>query len=153
MIPPKERGLGPYRILFICTGNSCRSPMAAGIARHYGMGRVEVLSAGVLPSPLNPRAVQVMAEKDIDISTHVPQGLDTVVMNQIDLVVTLCDFAQTLCPSGPPAQHRLHWSIKDPTGMWGPKWLVLRAYRKVRDELDQRIRSLLLALPVQAKGL
>jgi len=153
MIPPKERGVGPYRILFICTGNSCRSPMAAGIARHYGMGRVEVLSAGITPSPLNPRAVQVMAEKDIDISKHVPKGLDEVVMDEIDLVVTLCDFAQPRCPSGPPAQHRLHWSIKDPTGMWGPEWLVLRAYRKVRDELDQRIRSLLSALQVQAKGL
>ena len=146
MILPKRRGTGPYRILFICTGNSCRSPMAAGIAHHYGMGRVEVCSAGITPSPLNPRAVQVMAEKDIDISKHVPKGLDSVLMDEMDLIVTLCDFAQTLCPSGPPAQHRLHWSIMDPTGMRGPEWFVLRAYRKVRDELDQRIRSLLIAL-------
>ena len=153
MNPPKERGAGPYRILFICTGNSCRSPMAAGIAHHYGMGRVEVSSAGIMPAPLNPRAVQVMAEKDIDISKHVPQGLDAVAMDEIDLVVTLCDYAQTRCPSGPPAQQRLHWSIKDPTGMWGPAWLVLRAYRRVRDELDQRIRSLLVALQQQSKGL
>src|SRR5256712_13716949 len=152
MIPPKERGVGPYRILFICTGNSCRSPMAAGIARHYGMDRVEVLSAGVTPSPLNPRAVQVMAEKDIDISTHVPKGLNEVVMDEIDLVVTLCDFAQTRCASGLLAQHRLHWSIKDPTGMWGPEWLVLRAHREGRDEVEQRIPLLLVALPAQAKG-
>jgi len=117
--------------------------MAEGLARHYGMGRVEVFSVGVTPVPLNPRAVQVMAEKDIDISRHVPKGLHTVVMNDMDLVVTLCDFAQTLCPSGPLVQHRLHWSIRDPTGVWGPEWFVLRAYRKVREELDRRIRSLL----------
>ena len=120
--------------------------MAEGIARHYGMGSVEVFSAGITPTRLNPRAVQVMAEKDIDISKHVPKGLSVVAMDDMDLVVTLCDYAQTLCPSGPLAQHRLHWSIKDPTGMWGPEWFVLRAYRNVRDELDRRIRSLLVSL-------
>jgi arsenate reductase (thioredoxin) len=119
--------------------------MAEGLARHYGMGRVEVFSVGVTPVPLNPRAVQVMAEKDIDISRHVPKGLDAVVMDDMDLVVSLCDFAQTLCPNGPPVQHRLHWTIRDPTGIWGPEWFVLRAYRKVRDELDRRIRSLLVS--------
>src|SRR5256712_13528961 len=139
MTPPKERGVRPYRILFSCTGNSCRSPMAAGIARHYGMGRVEVLSAGITPSPLNPRAVQVMAEKAIDISKHVPKGLDTVVMDEIDLVVTLCDFAQTRCPSGLLAQHRLHWSIKDPTGMWGPEWLLLGVYSEESDRVEQGV--------------
>ena len=152
MTVPDRQKRNPYRILFICTGNSCRSPMAEGLARHYGMGRVEVFSAGVTPSPLNPRAVQVMAEKDIDITRHIPKGLGSVAMDEMDLVVTLCDFAQTLCPSGLPTQHRLHWSIMDPTGMWGPEWFVLRAYRKVRDELDQRIRSLLLSLAIQTKG-
>ena len=122
--------------------------MAEGIARHYGMGRVEVCSAGVTPSPLNSWAVRVMAENAIDISGHVPKGLVSVVMDEMDLIVTLCDFAQTFCPSWPPAQHRLHWSIKDPTGLWGPEWLVLRTYRKVRDDLEMRIRNLLLSLPV-----
>lgn len=141
----------PYRILFICTGNSCRSPMAEGIARHYGMGWVEVFSAGVAPSPLNKLAVRVMAENDIDISVHVPRGLDAVPLDKMDLVVTLCDYAQSLCPSRIPSQHRLHWSIKDPTGMWGPEWFVLRTYRKVRDDLEMRVRNLLLSLTVQAK--
>ena len=127
--------------------------MAEGIARHYGMGRVEVFSVGVTPVPLNPRAVLVMAEKEIDISRHVPKGLHAVVMDDMDLIVTLCDFAQTLCPNVPPAQHRLHWSIRDPTGIWGPEWFVLRAYRKVRDELDRRIRSLLLSSLVTSERL
>ncbi len=141
---------GPFRILFICTGNVCRSPMAEGLARHYGMGRVEVFSAGVRPSPpVNPCAVQVMAEKNINIAYHVAKGVDEVEMDKMDLVVTLCDYAQAVCPTGPTDQHRLHWSIKDPTGTWGPQWFVLRAYRKVRDELEDRIRSLLLALKLK----
>lgn len=137
----------PFRLLFVCTGNACRSAMAEGLARHYGMGRVEVFSAGVAPAPLDPRAVRVMAETGIDISGHVPKGVDAVAIEEMDLVVTLCDYAQGFCPGGPMAQHRLHWSIKDPHGLWGPDWLVLRAYRKVRDDLDVRIRTVLADIP------
>ena len=124
--------------------------MAEAFAKHYGMGRVEAVSAGVTPSSLNPWAARVMAEKDIDISGHVPQGLAGVKMDEMDLVVTLCDYAQTFCPAGSQTQHRLHWSIKDPTGTWGPEWFILRAHRKVRDDLEIRIRNLLLSLPKQA---
>lgn len=124
--------------------------MAEALARHYGMGRVEAFSAGVTPSPLNTWAVRVLAEQDIDISGHVPKGLDAVPIDKMDLVVTLCDFAHPLCPRAHPAQHRLHWSIKDPTGVWGPEWFVLRAYRKVRDDLNLRIRNLVVSLQIQA---
>jgi len=133
-------------ILFVCTGNSCRSPMAEGLARHYGMGRLEIFSAGVQPAPLNPKAVKVMAEKNIDIATHVPKRLEAVALDEMSLVVTLCDHAQTLCPIGPLHQHRLHWSIKDPTGTRGPEWHAIRSYREVRDELERRICALLGAL-------
>lgn len=140
------RRSAPYRLLFICTGNACRSPMAEGFARHYGMGRIEAFSAGVSPSPLNPRAVRVMKEMNIDIADHVQTGLDALSVDTMDLVVTLCDYAQALSPRGRSTQHRLHWSINDPTKLRGPDWLVLRAYRKVRDELDQKIRGLLPAI-------
>ncbi len=133
-------------MLFICTGNACRSPMAEGLARHYGMGRIEAVSAGVIPAPLNPRAVRVMAELNIDISHHAHRSLEDVPIEDMDLVVTLCDYARSLSPCGPAGQHRLHWSIDDPSKSWGPDWLVLRAYRTVRDELDRRIRSLLPAI-------
>ena len=126
--------------------------MAEGWTRHYGMGMVEVLSAGVSPVALNPLAVRVMAEKDIDISGHRPKDVDAVVMEEMDLVVTLCDTAQGCCPHGPPAQHRLHWSILDPTGVWGPEWLALRAYRKTRDELESRIQKLLSSLAAQRQS-
>jgi arsenate reductase len=136
-----------FRLLFVCTGNACRSAMAEGFARHYGMGRVEVFSAGVAPADLDQKAVCVMAELGIDIAGHVPRGIRAVTIEEMDLIVTLCDYAQEFCPSGPPAQHRLHWSIKDPHRLWGPDWLVLRAYRRVRDDLDGRIRHLLQIFP------
>jgi arsenate reductase len=117
--------------------------MAEGLARHYGMGRIDAHSAGVVPAPLNPRAVRVMAELNIDIANHTHRSLETVSIDEMDMVVTLCDYAQALSPRGPSGQHRLHWNIADPTALWGPDWLVLRTYRKVRDELDRRIRHLL----------
>ncbi|MGH7231603.1 MAG: arsenate reductase ArsC [Nitrospiraceae bacterium] len=142
--PRRKPGL--YRVLFICTGNACRSPMAEGFTRHYGMGRVEAFSAGVLPASLNPRAVRVMAELNIDIANHHHRSVDAVVIDEMDLVVTLCDYAQSCAPGGSSGQHRLHWSIADPSKWWGPDWLVLPAYRKVRDDLDRRIRHLLPAI-------
>ena len=142
--------LRPFRLLFVCTGNACRSAMAEGFARHYGMGRVEVFSAGVTPAALDQKAVRVMAEIGIDISGHVPKGVGAVSVDEMDLVVTLCDYAQGYCPGGPVAQHRLHWSIRDPHRLWGPDWLVLRAYRRVRDELAVRIRTALADLPRRA---
>ena len=138
------RSQKPFRLLFVCTGNACRSPMAEGIARHYGMGRVEVFSVGVTPATLDRRAVLAMAEMGIDISSHVPKGVGAVAIGEMDLVVTLCDYAQGLFPSGFPTQHRLHWSIRDPYQLWGPDWLVLKAYRRVRDDLTLRIHKLLL---------
>jgi arsenate reductase (thioredoxin) len=144
-VQPSRRP-GPCRLLFICTGNACRSPMAEGLARHYGMGRIEVISAGVVPAPLNPRAVRVMAELEIEIATHSNRNLDAVAIEDMDVVVTLCDYARCVAPAGSPSQHRLHWSIADPSKWRGPDWLILPVYRKVRDDLDRRIRSLLPAI-------
>lgn len=141
-----DRKPGPYRLLFVCTGNACRSPMAEGFARHYGMGRIEVSSAGIAPAELNRRAVQVMSEVNIDITHHQSKRLEDVSIQEMDLVVTLCDYAKVKSPVGPSTQHRLHWSIEDPSHMWGPNWLVLRVYRRVRDELDERVRKLLLTI-------
>ena len=149
---PAREDRHPFRLLFICTGNACRSAMAEGLARHYGMGKVEVFSAGVAPAPLDQKAVRVMAEMGIDIAGHVPKGVEAMAIDEMDLVVTLCDYAQGFCPSSSPAQHRLHWSIKDPHRLWGPDWLVLRSYRKVRDELAMRIGALLADLPRQEPG-
>src|SRR5205085_11487507 len=92
-----------YRILFICTGNACRSPIAEGLARHYGMGPVDVSSAGVSPSPLNPFAARSMAEINVDISKHVARGVEERELDGMDLVVTLCDYAQSVCPAWPPS--------------------------------------------------
>jgi arsenate reductase len=120
--------------------------MAEGFARHLGMGRIEAFSAGIAPAPLDPKAVQIMAELNIDIANHIGKGLQDIVVEDMNLVVTLCDYARACAPLRQPAQHCLHWSIADPTGMWGPDWFVLRAYRKVRDDLEARIRNLLTAI-------
>lgn len=135
-----------YRLLFVCTGNACRSAMAEGFALYYGNGQIEVFSAGVAPGILDPRAVRVMAERHINITHHVPRSVREVPIDQMDLVITLCDYAQQYCPSGPPAQHRLHWSIHDPSSWWGPDWFLLHAYRNVRDDLGSRIRDLVTAV-------
>jgi arsenate reductase len=141
-----ERTRRQYRLLFVCTANACRSPMAEGFARHYGNGQIEVFSAGIAPGALDLRAVRVMAEKQINIASHVPKSVSKIALDEMDLVVTLCDYAQQYCPGGPPAQHRLHWSIPDPSSRWAPDWLVLRTYRNVRDDLSSRIRDLVIAV-------
>jgi arsenate reductase (thioredoxin) len=147
---PRRNFSRPYRLLFVCTGNACRSAMAEGFARHYGNGQIEVFSAGVAPGTLDPRAVRVMAEKDISIVHHVPRSVKAFAIEDMDLVVTLCDYAQQYCPSGHAAQHRLHWSVKDPSRRWVPDWLVLGTYRQVRDDLGGRIRDLLMAVQALA---
>ena len=126
--------------------------MAEGLAHHYGMGRVQVFSVGVTPAPLDRKAVRVMAEIDIDIAEHVSKGVEAVDIEKMDLIVTLCDYAQEFFPSSHSAQHRLHWGIKDTQRLWGPDWLVLGAYRTVRDDLAVRIRNLLLACQGKASS-
>ena len=134
---------GRFRLLFVCTANACRSPMAEGFARHYGMGRLDAFSAGIIQAPLDPRAVRVMAELNIDIAHHTHTKIETVSIHDMDLVVTLSEYAQSFSLQGFSTQHRLHWDIPDPMQLWGPDWFVLGTYRHVRDDLGGRIRTLL----------
>jgi arsenate reductase len=135
----------PVRILFVCTGNSARSQLAEGLANHLGMGRLEAHSAGTLPYRVNPHAVEVLKELDIDISDHYSKGLDDV-PGPFDRVITLCDSAASLCPSpihGTPTEH---WSTPDPSFVPGGPEVVRRAFREVRDRLEVQIRGLIAAL-------
>ena len=111
----------PLRILFVCTGNSARSQMAEGFARHLGQGRVEALSAGMEPSRLNPYAVKVMRERGIDISGQQSKAFDWDLAQRMDMVVTVCGNADERCPVLPSEVKRLHWPLEDPgaaTGYW-----------------------------------
>jgi ArsR family transcriptional regulator, arsenate/arsenite/antimonite-responsive transcriptional repressor / arsenate reductase (thioredoxin) len=131
----------PVRALFICSGNSARSPMAEGWLNHLGGDRVTARSAGISPGPLHPLAVAAMAEHGIDISGHRPTHLSDVTDGRFTRVITLCDRARENCGELPgPA---LHWSIPNPAQAHPPD---LDAFRATARELQTRIRYLLPAL-------
>jgi ArsR family transcriptional regulator, arsenate/arsenite/antimonite-responsive transcriptional repressor / arsenate reductase (thioredoxin) len=138
----------PVRALFICSGNSARSPMAAGWLNHLGGGRVTARSAGVSPGPLHPLAVAAMAEHGVDISGHRPTHLSDVADGRFTRVITLCDRARENCGDlpGPAA----HWSIPNPAQAHPAD---LDAFRATARELRTRIRYLLPALAEGAHDL
>ena len=131
------------RVLFVCTGNSARSQMAEGFARHYGHGRVEAHSAGMEPSQLNPYAVRVMQEKGIDISGQQSKAFDWDLARQMDIVATVCGHANESCPVLPPEVKRLHWPLEDPAAATGTDAEILATFRRIRDQVESRVTELL----------
>ena len=131
------------KIMFVCTGNSARSQMAEGFARHYGQGRVEAHSAGMEPSRLNPYAVRVMREQGIDISGHQSKAFDEALARSMDLVITVCGNADERCPVVPPKVKRLHWPLEDPAAATGSNDQVLAKFREVRDQIEVKVRGLM----------
>ncbi|NJD57042.1 MAG: arsenate reductase ArsC [Nitrospirae bacterium] len=127
------------KIMFLCSGNSCRSQIAEGFAREFGMGHFEVHSAGLLATRVHPRAIAVMKEVGIDISGQYSKEIDEDLLQQMDMVITLCGNAEASCPATPPAIERLHWPIHDPVGMIGSEKEILSAFRTTRDEIRKRI--------------
>ncbi len=131
------------KVMFLCTGNSCRSQMAEALARHYGHGIIEPYSAGLMPIGVNPIAIKVMKEIGIDISEQTSDAIDEELLKKMDVVITLCSNAETACPETPTRIKRIHWPIDDPVSTVGTEEDVLRAFRKVRDEIKRRIQSFL----------
>lgn len=130
-------------VLFLCTGNSCRSQMAEGWLRHLAKDRFNVVSAGTHPVGLNPHAVTVMGEAGVDISHHVPERVDSYLDPPFDYVITVCDHAQEACPVFPGAATKLHWSFHDPAQATGTYEQKLIVFRKTRDEIADRVRHFL----------
>lgn len=128
-------------VLFLCTGNACRSQMAEGIARAIMPPGVRVFSAGTKPKGVDTRAVQVMHELGLDISGHRSKALDDGSIGEFDRIITLCGDAAEHCPSLPGCQHE-HWPIADPAGATGSADHVLAEFRSARDELVGRISAL-----------
>jgi arsenate reductase (thioredoxin) len=129
------------KVMFLCTGNSCRSQMAEGFARELGEGLITAYSAGLSPQGVNPKAVAVMKEIGIDISEQQSKAIDPELLEKMDVVITLCDNASESCPWTPPAIKRIHWSLKDPAHAAGSEEEVLNEFRRVRDEIKERIRD------------
>jgi arsenate reductase (thioredoxin) len=132
-----------FSVLFVCTGNSCRSQMAEGLLREISGGKIEVKSAGSIPaSRVSPYAVEVMKEIGIDISAHYPKSLESMSEYEFDWVITLCDFAEKWCPifySKSGIAYRVHWPIEDPHGAASDENELLKIYRECRDELKEKI--------------
>ena len=130
------------RYLILCTGNSARSQMAEGLLRHLGGGRLEVESAGTKPSSVRPEAIAVMRELGIDISSHRSKHVDEFAGQHFDTVITVCDNARENCPVFPAATRRIHWSFEDPATVEGPEDIRLAAFRRIRDQIHERLKTL-----------
>jgi arsenate reductase len=131
------------RLLVLCTGNSARSQMAEGLLRHQGGSRYEVFSAGTRPGSVRPEAIAVMRELGIDISSHRSKSVDEFAGRPLDCVITVCDNANETCPVFPGSVERLHWPVEDPAAVEGSEETRLAAFRRVRDQLRERIGSFL----------
>ncbi len=134
---------GSIKLLFVCTGNSARSQMAEGFARHLGQGWIEAYSAGMEPTKLNSFAVAAMQEKGIDISRQRSKAFDEALARQMDVVVTVCGNADERCPILPPEVRKLHWPLEDPAAAKGTDTEILAKFREIRDQIEPRIVQLL----------
>jgi arsenate reductase len=142
------------KVLFLCTGNSCRSQMAEGWARHIKGDTIEPYSAGIETHGLNPNAVKVMAEAGVDISNHRSKLIGDIKNVQFDWVITVCDNANKSCPNFPGNVNRLHVSFDDPPELAMNAKTdkdALFPYRRVRDEIRSFIESLPQSLFTVAK--
>jgi arsenate reductase len=133
------------RILVLCTGNSARSQMAEGLLRHEGGSDYDVFSAGTRPSSVRPEAIAVMREVGIDISGHRSKPVDEFGGQTFDYVITVCDNARDNCPIFPGGAVRLHWSLEDPAAVEGSDAERLAAFRRIREQLHQRVKTFLAA--------
>jgi arsenate reductase len=133
------------KILFLCTGNSCRSQMAEGWARHLKGDALEAYSAGIETHGLNPQAVKVMAEAGVDISGQRSKTIDDLGPIRFDLVVTVCGHADANCPFFPGPARVIHHGFDDPPALAAgaaSEEEALAHYRRVRDEIRAYVSTL-----------
>jgi arsenate reductase len=129
------------RVLILCTGNSARSQMAEGLLRHDGGAGFEVFSAGVSPSRVRPEAVTAMREIGVEISGQRSKSVTEFAGQQFDYVITVCDNAREQCPFFSSETKRIHWSFEDPAAATGDEQARLAVFRRVRDEIRERLRE------------
>jgi arsenate reductase (thioredoxin) len=131
------------KVIFLCTGNSCRSQMAEGFARELGKGLIEAHSAGLMAAGVHPRTIAVMGEIGIDIRAQRSKEIDPLVLREMDMVITLCNNAREACPVVPRGVKRLHWPIQDPIGAVGTEEEIMKEFRRARDEIGEKVRKFL----------
>lgn len=130
-------------LLFLCTGNSCRSQMAEGWARHLAGDKLHVYSAGIEAHGRNPRAIAVMDEAGIDISGQESTRLTDHMLVTADYLVTVCGHADEHCPLLPPGVKKEHWPLTDPAQATGTEDEIITAFRASRDDIRRRVAGLL----------
>jgi arsenate reductase len=140
------------KILFLCTGNSCRSQMAEGWANHLGRDRVEAASAGIEAHGKNPRAIAVMREAGVDISRQESTRVTPEMLAQADLVITVCGHADEHCPILPPGVQKQHWPLDDPAKATGTEEQIMAKFCATRDEVKSRVEGLIGGLKMMAHG-
>ena len=137
----KEIVVSKKGILFLCTGNSCRSQMAEGFAKKMLSKDLKIFSAGIEPKRIHPIAVKVMQEVGIDISQQKSKNISEIPIDKINLVVTLCGDAAERCPIFPGKVERIHWEIEDPTKAQGSDKEIAIVFRKIRDKIKSYIEN------------
>jgi len=131
------------RVLFLCTGNSCRSQMAEGFLRHLGGEDYEVFSAGIIPIGVNSLAIEVMNEVGIDITPQRSESIKKFSGQPFDYVVTVCDNAKEACPVFPGEYKQLHWSLEDPAKVSGSGEERVISFRRIREQIKSHIELFL----------
>lgn len=133
------------KVLFLCTGNSCRSQMAEGWSRHLQADAIESWSAGTIPKSVDPRAVEVMREAGVDISEQSSKAVEELLDLDFDYVVTVCDGAHENCPVFPGRARILHRGFEDPPKLAekaSSEEEALSHYRRIRDQIRRFVETL-----------
>lgn len=130
-------------VLFLCTGNSCRSQIAEGWLRELGGESFTVQSAGIEAHGKNPRAIATMHEAGIDISGQESTVVTDEMIAAANVVVTVCGHADEQCPVLPPAVKKLHWPLSDPAKARGTEQEIMATFHATRDEIKMRVRNLI----------
>lgn len=132
------------RVLILCTGNSCRSQMAEGFWNQLGAGEWKAVSAGSNPAGyVHPLAIEVMREAGVELEEARSKHLREFAEDSLDLVVTVCDSANESCPVFPGVKEKLHWPFEDPAHASGAEQEKLSVFRRVRDEIREKISNYL----------
>lgn len=140
------------KVLFLCTGNSCRSQMAEGWAKHLGGDWLEAQSAGIEAHGKNPRAIAVMREAGVDIALQESTRVTPETIAWADLVVTVCGHADEHCPVLPPGVQKKHWALSDPAKATGSEEEIMAVFRATRDEVRSRVEGLIGGLKMLARS-
>lgn len=133
-------------ILYLCTGNSCRSQMAEGWTRQLGGEDFHAESAGIEAHGKNPKAIAVMAEAGVDISGQESTIITDQMLQRADVLVTVCGHADEQCPILPSGLRKVHWPLTDPARATGTEDQIMSAFRDTRDEVKRRVIGLLTLL-------